>query len=112
MGLLLLVKALGVALWLLCAAVRSLTYLWGQLLLNGNWDWQWEREEAELLVEVVLEDESQESGALDHFLLSGLSWRWCHADEAGDEDRATEDLNELHFDVIWVVVVVVTCEWT
>lgn len=50
-------------------------------------------------MEVVLEHKRQKGGTLDHFLLSGLSWRWGQADEAGDEDGATEDLNKLHFDV-------------
>ena len=79
----------------------ELAYLRWQLLLDGHWNWQWEWEEAELLVEVVLEDESEKSGALHHLLLSGFRWSWGQADETGDQNGATKDLDELH-DVICV----------
>lgn len=80
-------------------------YLWWQLLLNGHWDGQWQWEETELFVEVVLEHESQQSGTFHHLLLSGLRWRWGQADEAGDENGTTKNLDEFHFDVICVCFV-------
>lgn len=52
-------------------------------------------------MEMVLEDESKESGTLNHLLLTCFGRGWGQADEASDENGAAKNLYEFHFDVMF-----------